>query len=111
MAVNAPVESHSARWVTTQLKAVVNCEDTKHVFFGCVHAEESLDKIGFNNSFEDATQLDRLGSAVLEELLSKQHAEDVKEFIITISCYIWWIRRKMVYGEQVPPAPIAAMSI
>jgi hypothetical protein len=44
----------------------IYCEDTKHVLFGCVHAEESLDKIGFNNSFEDPAQLDRLGSALLE---------------------------------------------
>jgi hypothetical protein len=39
--------------------------------------------LGLLTILENALQVDRAGSAVLEELLVKQHADDAKELIVT----------------------------
>lgn len=59
---------------------------------------------------DQAIQVDRSGSVVLEFILSLQdhqlavHPElNFKQVIIVGGWYLWWIRRQVTHNETIPP--------
>ena len=89
----------------------VHCEDIKHVLFTCDHAREIWGRLDLAATIDGALLVDRAGSAILEELICTNKEGDKKEMILTAAWYIWWMRRQLVHGENVPPNAIATMSI
>jgi ribonuclease HI len=77
-----------------------------------VEAKEVWRKLDLLDRVENAMNVDRAGSAALEELIIWHQSEDqVKELILTSAWYIWWIRRQFVHEEKVASVVHAAMSI
>lgn len=86
-------------------------EDIKHLLFGCTHAKELWRNLGILQIVEEAMEVDRSGSVVLENLLLMNDRPiplkpslDVKQVIVVGGWYLWWIRRELTHNGS-PPLP------
>jgi hypothetical protein len=67
-------------------------------------------KLGVLDKMENAMQVERSGSAVLEELITRyKSVGEIQELILTSARYIWWMRRQYVHEERVPSATHAGI--
>jgi hypothetical protein len=89
-----------------------------HLLFKCHTAKDLWQRLGLENTIDEATSVDRAGSAVLEYLLGHNgntpHGFDsvkLKETICVLAWYLWWIRRRRTHNEEVPPLFKCKMSI
>jgi ribonuclease HI len=92
-------------------------EDIQHLLFLCPVASDIWRALGVSNLIQSALVTDRSGSAVLEALLSS-NGQNFQNFdmgmreTIAVACwYLWWIRRRRVRGEVVPPSHRCTLSI
>jgi hypothetical protein len=67
-------------------------------------------KLGLKEIIDEALQVDREGSAVIEHLLRRSEnlvpGYDhicLKELISVTCWYLWWIRRRRTHNENIPP--------
>jgi ribonuclease HI len=93
-------------------------EDVSHLLFLCPAVTDIWEILGLSPVIDQAVQVDRSGSAVLEFILRDQvhpmpgvPSMNMKEVIVTACWYIWWIRRRRVRNEEVPPIFKCKMSI
>jgi hypothetical protein len=93
-------------------------EDNNHLLFQCEAAQNLWQSLGLSDIVNEAVQVDRSGSAVLEELLRRQGNSfkefsniGLKEVISVSSWYLWWIRRCRTHNGDVPPIVRCKMSI
>jgi hypothetical protein len=93
-------------------------EDINHLLFQCKAAQNLWESLGLSDIVNEAIQVDRLGSAVLEELLRRQDNsfEDFSNIglkeVISVSCwYLCWIRCRRAHNKDVPPIARCKMSI
>jgi ribonuclease HI len=89
-----------------------------HLLFKCPTAKELWQSLGLENIINEATSMDRAGSAVLEYLLRQNgntlpgfEFVKLKETICVSAWYLWWIRRRRTHNEEVPPLLKCKMSI
>jgi hypothetical protein len=81
----------------------------KHLLFLCPVATDIWRALGVSDVIQSALVTDRAGSAVLGALLSStgQNFQNfdmgLRETIAVACWYLWWIRRRGVRGEVVPP--------
>jgi ribonuclease HI len=74
--------------------------------------------LGLQAAINEALQVDRAGSAVLEHLL-RRNDNSLPGFdhigpkeTVTVTCwYLWWMRRRRTHDEEVPPLNRCKMSI
>jgi hypothetical protein len=93
-------------------------EDVLHLIFKCPTAQALWDSLGIRGIIEEALNIDRSGSAVLEFKLMKNDNSipgfscvGLKE-TITVGCwYMWWIRHQLTHNESVPPMNHYRMSV
>jgi ribonuclease HI len=94
-----------------------NCEDIKHVLFGCSQAKEIWRILGIEDKINTALAIHHSGSVVVAEMITRPKQIDelnhigFAELILTGSWYIWWQRRQYVHGEPVQNPTRAALSI
>ena len=86
--------------------------------FLCSNARHLWTKLGITNIIDQAIQVDRSGSAILEFILSlpDQQLEmhpilNFKQLIAVGGWYLWWIRRKVTHNESIPPPWRWALSV
>jgi hypothetical protein len=48
-----------------------SCEDIKHLLFTCTRAKEIWDSLDLSNRLDSVTGIDRLGSVVVEEIITR----------------------------------------
>jgi hypothetical protein len=48
-----------------------SCEDIKHLMFACSRAKEIWDYLGFSNPLDSVTGIDRSGSVLVEEIITR----------------------------------------
>jgi hypothetical protein len=96
----------------------LDAEDVYHLLFLCLAVTDIWEILGLSLVIEQAVQVDRSRSVVLECILRDQNQTmpgvpsiNVKEVIVTTCWYIWWIRRRRVRNEEVPPTFKCKMSI
>jgi ribonuclease HI len=93
-------------------------EDILHLLFRCPTAQDMWEALGLQAAINEALQVDRAGSAVLEHLLRRNDNSlpgfdhiGLKE-TVTVTCwYLWWMRRRRTHDEEVPPLNRCKMSI
>jgi ribonuclease HI len=93
-------------------------EDIRHLMFTCGRAKEVWKSLGLEEVINNAVNLDRSGSVVLEEILRSPIKKSpvlgqlgLQEIVLVASWYIWWQRREAVKGERVAPPLRSAFSI
>ena len=93
-------------------------EDIRHLMFLCSNARHLWTKLGITNIIDQAIQVDRSGSAILEFILSlpDQQLEmhpiiNFKQVIAVGGWYLWWICRKVTHNESIPPPWRWALSV
>jgi hypothetical protein len=93
-------------------------EDISHLLFTCPAAQGLWSALGLTDIVQQAVQVDRAGSAVLEFLVRDHNQAmpaipsiKLSEVIVTSCWYLWWIRRRRVHNEDVPPLFKCKMSI
>ena len=96
-------------------------EDIRHLLFQCTSATELWRRLGVTHIIDQALQVDRSGSVILEFILSLQdqqlavHLElNFKQVIIVGGWYLWWIWRRVTHNEAIPSAwkwPLSVLSI
>jgi hypothetical protein len=74
--------------------------------------------LGMQEIIEDAIQVDRAGSAVLEHILRREDNVlqgfdhiGLKETVAVTCWYLWWMQRCRTHDEDVPPLFRCKMSI
>jgi hypothetical protein len=74
--------------------------------------------LGMQEIIEDAIQVDRAGSAVLEHILRREDNVlqrfdhiGLKETVAVTCWYLWWMQRCRTHDEDVPPLFRSKMSI
>jgi ribonuclease HI len=94
-----------------------SCEDIKHLLFTCTRAKEIWDYLGLSNLLENVTGIDRSGSVLVEEIITRggrvPSLDNIgfAEIVLIAGWYIWWERRQIVHGEKVQSPFRSAMSI
>jgi hypothetical protein len=85
-------------------------EDISHLLFTCPAAQGLWSALGLTDIIQQAVQVDRAGSAILEYLVRDHNQAmpaipsiKLTEVIVTSCWYLWWIRRRRVHNEDVPP--------
>jgi hypothetical protein len=86
-------------------------EDILHLIFKCDLAANIWSELGIADYIHEAMEDGRSGSQVLEALLKTDSSLlpgyssiKVHEVIAISAWYIWWLRRKISHGEQIPPS-------
>jgi hypothetical protein len=74
--------------------------------------------LNIQHIIDDAIIVDRSGSAILEHILRQDMDEvpglnliNLKELVMVACWYMWWLRRRRVRDEEVPPLNRCKMSI
>jgi hypothetical protein len=95
-----------------------HAEDIKHLLFECPAAREVWHSLNIQHIIDDATIVDRSGSAILEHILRQDMNEvlgldsiHLKELVMITCWYMWWLRRRRARSEEVPPLNKCKMSI
>jgi hypothetical protein len=93
-------------------------EDVKHLLFQCDTARDLWRTLGLLDVIDEAMQLDRSGSVILEILFRGQDlmmpgfaSLGLKEVVAVTCWYLWWIRRRRTHNETVPPLFRCKMSM
>jgi hypothetical protein len=93
-------------------------EDIKHLLFTCKRAKAVWKDLGLRDYIKHVCQVDRSGSVVLEEILTRSQKNSpvigllgLKETILVAGWYIWWQRREAIKGEKVASTSSSAFSI
>jgi ribonuclease HI len=93
-------------------------EDILHLIFKCDLAANIWSELGIADYIHEAMEDGRSGSQVLEALLKTDSSLlpgyssiKVHEVIAISAWYIWWLRRKISHGEQIPPIHKCVISI
>ena len=93
------------------------CEDIKHALFTCPRASEIWRCLKLDGFVEEASNVDRAGSSVLDHILcmptrgSLLPEVSAQTLILVGIWYIWWERRQLVHGEEVQSPARSALSI
>jgi hypothetical protein len=93
-------------------------EDILHLLFRCTAAQELWSSLGIHEIIEEAMSGDQSGSVVLE-IIPRRGDNSMPGFndiglieVVAITCwYIWWVRRRRMHNEDVPPLFRRKMSI
>jgi hypothetical protein len=94
-----------------------SCEDIKHLLFSCTRAKDIWDYLGLSNRLDSVTSIDRSGSVLLEEIITRggcvPSLDNIgfAEIVLIAGWYIWWERRQIVHGEKVQIPFRSAMNI
>lgn len=95
-------------------------EDMKHLLSTCPRASQVWRALGLDldEIIEQAVQVDRSGSVVLEDILRRPRGPSpvlgqlgLHETVAVASWYIWWERRQMRKGETVKTPESTAFAI
>jgi ribonuclease HI len=93
-------------------------ETVMHLLFLCPAAKSIWQNLELTDLIDEATNVDRSGSAVLEYLMRLQQNNmqgleivGLKEVIAVTCWYLWWIQRKRTRDESVPPIYKCKLSI
>jgi hypothetical protein len=96
----------------------IHAEDVKHLLFEWPAAREVWHSLNIQHIIDDATIVDRSGSAILEHILRQDMNEvpgldsiHLKELVMITCWYMWWLRRRRARSEEVPPLNKCKMSI
>lgn len=93
-------------------------DDIRHLLFTCRRARLVWKAFGIMDRIDQALQVDRSGSVVLEEMLRwpRQNSPllghlGLQETVAVGAWYIWWERREAMKGVKVKPPMNSAFSI
>jgi ribonuclease HI len=88
------------------------------MLFNCQNAVSIWKGIGLDSKIDEALLSGRPGSEVLASLLGSNNdpmpnyeSIQTRELIAVTAWYIWWIRRRLSHGEQIPPIRNCVSSI
>jgi hypothetical protein len=93
-------------------------EDLLHMIFKYQGACSIWKELGLDNIVSHAMIANQHGSAVLEDLISAHRGSPqgyssikINDLVAIAAWYVWWMRRRITHGEQIPPIARCAMSI